>query len=113
MCHTSAVICNEFSLNHMFNLFVVEDMTTDSSQILFPEYELQIEEEELEKEEEKSEAEKKYELRSFLASDKANSLLADCSPGDLEKMSNQSTDKVFLKFRKRLEHAPDQVNYAS
>ncbi|XP_061192730.1 programmed cell death protein 2-like [Saccostrea echinata] len=86
-----------------------EDKTTNTSQVLFQEYELLIEDEEFQKEEEKSEPEKKEELHSFLKSEKASSLLQDCSSEELEKMSNQSEDKVFLKFRKRIDHAPEQV----
>lgn len=90
-------------------LYIAEDRSTKRSEILFPEYELLIEEEEFQKEKEKSEAEKKEELSSFLTSDKASSLLQDCTPEELEKMSNQSEDRTFTKFRKRVKHAPDQV----
>lgn len=96
----------------MFLLYIVEDGSTKRSQVLLPEYELLIEEEEFQKKEEKSESEKKEELSSFLTSDKASSLLQDCTPEELEKMSNQSEDRTFSKFRKRVEHAPDQVVHA-
>ncbi|XP_048763250.1 programmed cell death protein 2-like [Ostrea edulis] len=114
-CHSRSYCCKEHQTidwkgGHKQNCSdTQEDRCSERSKVLFQEYELLIEEEAFQKEEEKSEAEKKQELQSFLKSDKASSLLQECPPEDMEKMSNQSEDKVFLKFRKRVGHAPDQV----
>ncbi|KAL3868880.1 hypothetical protein ACJMK2_041636 [Sinanodonta woodiana] len=77
--------------------------------VLFPEYELVTEAEEYEEiNEEKSEEEKMKGLSAFLKSDEAKDI-DDLPLSELEKIAISEHDKVFLKFKERVAHEPDQV----
>lgn len=81
--------------------------------VLFPEYELVTEPEVLSSKEdsEKSEKERIKEYEDFMKSNAAENVLPDSASKDLEKMavSDDSQDKIFLKFKERIKDEPDQV----
>ncbi|KAK3599874.1 hypothetical protein CHS0354_022445 [Potamilus streckersoni] len=85
-----------------------ESMPVADHGVLFPHYELVTEAEEYEEIKEKSEEEKMKDLSAFLKSDEAKDI-NDLPVSELEKMAVSENDKVFLKFKERVAHEPDQV----
>lgn len=80
----------------------------------FPIFELLTEPEVLSdnQENEKSEEIRLKEYQEFLKSNDAESCLPDSTSKDLEKMavSEDSQDKIFLKFKDRIKDEPEQVS---
>ncbi|KAK3090406.1 hypothetical protein FSP39_011610 [Pinctada imbricata] len=96
--------------NKIIDYFFINDDGIKPSELLFPEFELVTEPENYkDSEKEKSETEKMEELNEFMKSEKAESLLQGVSSEDIEKMANKEEDEVFLYFRKRTQHEPEQV----
>ena len=61
---------------------------------------------------EKSEAERMEEYKKFIKSDRAKSMMSDKDMGeDLKETSTEEMqiDKQFQRFKKRIEHEPEQV----
>lgn len=85
---------------------------TKHKEVLFPEFEIVTETEELEDEqEEPNDAEKLKDYKAFMKTDASKSLMKDEANADLEKMATSETedDKIFFKFKKRIQHEPEQV----
>lgn len=89
----------------------VKKQKMPANSCLLPEYEIESDTEFLPPEKpEKSEDEKMKEYHQFMKSDVAPGELQDVSIEDLDSMKN---DKVFNKFRKRINHNPEQVSLQS
>lgn len=82
---------------------------TPANPFLLPEFEIESDVEYLPTEKpEKSDDEKMKEYQQFMKSDKAPKDFQDTSLDDLDSVMKKN-DKAFNKFRKRIEHNPEQV----
>jgi hypothetical protein len=102
-------------IEKFLNLFILGSLSKEDifSGVNFPIFELLTEPEVLsdDQENEKSEEIRLKEYQEFLKSNAAESVLPDSTSKDLEKMavSEDSQDKIFLKFKDRIKDEPEQV----